>query len=120
MDCPACDAQMREFELDGVMVDDCLRCGGVWLDAGEAKDLVKQNPSPREALQKKKFDLLRQWKVAAVDGGRETDRTCPRCPSKLFRVNYKDIPGLQVDTCKDEECGIYLDKGELEKIRLID
>ena len=49
MDCPACDAEMREFELDGVMVDDCARCGGVWLDAGEAQDLVKQSPSPREA-----------------------------------------------------------------------
>lgn len=118
MECPACQAEMSEYDLDGVMIDECTRCKGVWLDAGEADELVKDKPTPREALQKKKFDLLRQWKVAALDA-RETDRNCPRCSAILHRVNYKDIPGLQVDKCKDD-CGIYLDKGELEKVRLID
>ena len=118
MNCPACKNPMVELELDGVMIDRCERCGGVWLDAGEADDLVKKTHSPREALKKKKLELLRQWKVAAVNP-REVDRACLRCERNLVRVNYKDIPGLQVDKCPDD-CGIYLDKGELEKVRLID
>ena len=41
---------------------------------------------------------------------------CPKCGLKLVEVEYK---GVQVDTCF--HCGgMYLDKGELEKIRLID
>lgn len=118
MECPGCQYDMSEHELDGVMIDECKRCGGVWLDAGEAEELVKKAPTPREALQKKKLELLRQWQVAALNP-RETDRGCPRCPAPLMRVNYKDIPGLQIDKCKDD-CGMYLDKGELEKVRLID
>ena len=118
MECAGCKGEMQELELDGVMIDRCERCGGVWLDAGEADDLVKKTPTPREALQKKKLELLRQWKVAAVDP-REVDRACPRCDKNLLRVNYKDIPGLQVDKCQDD-CGMYLDKGELDKVRLID
>lgn len=118
MDCPACQADMKEYDLDGVMIDECTRCKGVWLDAGEADDLVKADPSPRESIKKKKYELLRQWKVAALDP-RKTDRTCPRCEGGLLRVNYKDIPGLQVDKC-GSDCGIYLDRGELEKVRLID
>ena len=30
-----------------------------------------------------------------------------------------EIPGLEVDKCT-ADCGMYLDKGELEKVRLID
>ena len=118
MECSGCQGNMTELTLDGVQIDRCDRCGGVWLDAGEAEALVKKAPTPREALQKKKLDLLRQWKVAALDP-REVDRACPRCSKNFVRVNYKDIPGLQVDRCP-AQCGMHLDKGELEKIRLID
>ncbi len=118
MECSACQGNMTELTLDGVVIDRCDRCAGVWLDAGEADSLVKKTPTPREALQKKKLELLRQWKVAAVDP-REVDRACLRCGKNLLRVNYKDIPGLQVDKCP-ADCGMFLDKGELEKIRLID
>jgi len=116
--CAGCKGDMEELTLDGVQIDRCARCGGVWLDAGEAESLYKQEPSPKENLAKKKLELLRQWKVAAING-REVDRGCPRCQRNLLRVNYKDIPGLQVDKCPDD-CGMHLDKGELEKVRLID
>ena len=118
MECSACQGAMKELTLDGVLIDRCERCGSVWLDAGEADELVKKQPSPREELQKKKLSLLRQWKVAALEP-KQVDRTCPRCQKYLERVNYKDIPGLQVDRCL-AQCGMHLDKGELEKIRLID
>jgi Zn-finger nucleic acid-binding protein len=109
---------MDEVELEGVLIDRCLRCGGVWLDAGEAEDLAAKGPaSPRDELKRKKYELLRQWKVSPVDP-RPTDRTCPRCDGGLLRVNYKQVPGLLVDKC-EADCGLYLDKGELEKIRLI-
>lgn len=33
--CPACPAAMRPLRLQGVLVDLCFACGGLWLDAGE-------------------------------------------------------------------------------------
>lgn len=119
MNCSGCGGTMKELTVEKVTIDRCERCGGVWLDAGEADDLVKAAPkSPKDALKKKKYELLRQWKVSPQDP-RPTDRACPRCDEHLQRVNYKDVPGLLVDKCP-EDCGLYLDQGELEKIKLVD
>jgi uncharacterized protein len=118
MDCSACKNPMNEVDLDGVRIDRCDKCGGVWLDAGEAEALVKKDPSPKDEMKKVKLKLLQQWKTAAIEP-KEVDRTCPRCHAAMLRVNYKEIPGLQVEKCPSD-CGLYLDKGELEKVRLID
>ena len=116
--CSGCKAEMEEIELEGVLIDQCGRCGGVWLDAGEDETLAaKKKLTPAEEMRKKKLDLLRQWKVVA-SAARVTDRECPRCNKHMHRSNYKDIPGLQVDRCP-ADCGLYLDKGELSKVRLV-
>ncbi|MCW8140070.1 MAG: zf-TFIIB domain-containing protein [Planctomycetota bacterium] len=118
MNCSGCGGKMEEVVVDDVTIDRCERCGGVWLDAGEADDLARRGPvSPADEMRRKKYDLLRQWKTA--DDPRPTERVCPRCDEHLARVNYKQVPGLLVDKCP-KDCGLYLDKGELEKIRLID
>jgi Zn-finger nucleic acid-binding protein len=118
MNCSGCGGTMAEIGIEGVMIDRCGRCGGVWLDSGEADDLAKKAPkSPKDALKAKKYELMRQWKVAPQDP-RPTDRSCPRCDAHLTRVNYKSVPGLLVDKCPDD-CGMYLDAGEMAKITLI-
>ena len=33
--CPLCNEPLVAFELDGIEIDRCVDCGGVWLDAGE-------------------------------------------------------------------------------------
>lgn len=41
MNCPVCDGvRMREVERNGVMIDICPRCKGVWLDRGELDKLL--------------------------------------------------------------------------------
>ena len=35
MQCPRCDGTLYETEYEGVKVDVCNKCTGVWLDAGE-------------------------------------------------------------------------------------
>ncbi|SDW56028.1 zf-TFIIB domain-containing protein [Paenibacillus sp. CF384] len=42
MKCPVCsDVRMREIEKDGVLIDVCPDCKGVWLDRGELDKLVR-------------------------------------------------------------------------------
>lgn len=118
MTCAGCKADMTEVVVDGVTIDRCPRCGGVWLDAGEAEELAKATKPGKDALKRRKYELLRQWRTSPVDP-RPTDRECPRCGAALSRANYKDIPGLHVDHCAKAGCGLYLDKGELEKVRLV-
>lgn len=39
--CPVCsDIKMREIEKDGVLIDVCPDCKGVWLDRGELDKLM--------------------------------------------------------------------------------
>jgi len=41
MNCPVCnDVRMREVEKEGVLIDICPSCKGVWLDRGELDKLM--------------------------------------------------------------------------------
>jgi len=43
MKCPVCnDVRMREVEKNGVMIDVCPECKGVWLDRGELEKLMNE------------------------------------------------------------------------------
>ena len=45
MSCPRCDGTLREIQFEGVMIDTCDDCGGVWLDSGELETLMKSDRS---------------------------------------------------------------------------
>lgn len=56
MTCPKCQAEMRSYERNGVHVDQCTDCRGLFLDRGELERLVeaegsfyRQPPAPQEA-----------------------------------------------------------------------
>lgn len=42
--CPkGCDGPLTAVTMQGVVVDRCEKCGGVWLDAGELETLTAQD-----------------------------------------------------------------------------
>jgi Zn-finger nucleic acid-binding protein len=46
--CPKCGADMRSYERNGVVVDQCTGCRGVFLDRGELERLVDAEGSHYE------------------------------------------------------------------------
>ena len=40
MTCPKCEASMRSYERNGITVDQCTGCRGVFLDRGELEHLI--------------------------------------------------------------------------------
>jgi uncharacterized protein len=38
--CPVCQGAMREHNRDGILIDSCTQCRGVWLDRGELEKLL--------------------------------------------------------------------------------
>ena len=40
MICPKCQGQMRSYERNGIHVDQCTECRGLFLDRGELEHLV--------------------------------------------------------------------------------
>jgi len=43
MKCPKCGMDMIEIDFEGIKVDKCSSCLGVYFDDGEVADLVKKN-----------------------------------------------------------------------------
>lgn len=42
MSCPRCDGTLKPNSFEGVEIDTCEKCGGVWLDSGELEQLTKR------------------------------------------------------------------------------
>lgn len=40
MNCPKCESEMRSYERNGVTVDQCTGCRGIFLDRGELERLI--------------------------------------------------------------------------------
>ncbi|MFN0248462.1 MAG: zf-TFIIB domain-containing protein [Kofleriaceae bacterium] len=49
MNCPRCSRSMSEVDRDGITIDRCNSCRGIWLDRGELEKLIARDSSPRDA-----------------------------------------------------------------------
>lgn len=105
--CPRDGATMRRFDFAGVVVDRCIRCGGIWLDLGELRQLLEAPVDARERL-------------SDFDGGHGLDDTssatgggaCPRDTMILTRVRDARQRHIEYDLCM--HCGgVFFDTGEL-------
>ena len=45
MNCPRCTTSMEELDRDGITIDRCTSCRGVWLDRGELERLTARGRS---------------------------------------------------------------------------
>ncbi len=106
MRCPKCKDDMEQVQFDGVEIDRCKNCNGMWFDVGES-------------------DALRNEKAAtAIDigdshGGKqmnEIDRyRCPRCNGGMMRMadsQQSDIWYEECTSCK----GTFFDAGEFKDL----
>lgn len=46
MKCPKCGYDLITGEWDGIQIDQCTHCHGIWFDAGEAEALIKTATTP--------------------------------------------------------------------------
>ncbi|MEO5315160.1 zf-TFIIB domain-containing protein [Pseudarthrobacter sp. CC12] len=43
--CPKCGSEMRPYERNGIIIDQCLGCRGIFLDRGELESLMDAESS---------------------------------------------------------------------------
>ena len=106
MDCVKCDGKLHPIEVEGVVVDQCDACSGIWFDGGELERVTRM----------KRLGALEipPRRDAAADAKRAR---CPRCggEGKLVPV-ASTTSEIHVDTCA--VCGgKWLDGGELAILR---
>lgn len=107
MDCPACKSQMFVMEYDGLELDHCPDCEGVWFDGGELALLFAdaQDRAHPELVP----GLIRDLPDAATG---EAQRRCPACRRRMRKVNIGPRRRVLVDACGRGH-GLFFDRGEV-------
>jgi len=107
MRCPACKTQMFVMESEGLELDHCPQCAGVWFDAGELALLFADRD-----------DRARPDLVPEVLAGLpaadtvEKARRCPACRHAMRKVNIGPRGRVLVDVCGRGH-GLFFDRGEV-------
>lgn len=52
MKCPNCDETLAMTERQGIEIDYCPKCRGVWLDKGELDKIIEKSMEQKEPEQK--------------------------------------------------------------------
>lgn len=105
MICPKCQYPLQTMSFDGIEVEQCANCQGIWLDLGELPAIRRLGDGPfGEAV----------GETAVYD---TLSAPCPRCGGLGHMTRLHDLqrPEIVLDTCP--VCyGIWLDGGELTRL----
>jgi Zn-finger nucleic acid-binding protein len=107
MMCPKCQSPMEPVAFEGVTVDRCTGCKGLWFDAQEQKTL--QNAKGSQAID-----------VGDVRTGRTMDTIrdikCPRCQVPMITREDVDQHHITFEMCTACK-GVFLDAGEFTDLK---
>ena len=104
--CPDCNSVLRAVYYEGVRVYLCLKCQSFFLKPKELKRI--QDTHEVEIS----IDMTPPSRL-----GDNKSRICPACDIGMKKKKYGKVSSTIIDLC--EKCnGIWLDKGELERIQL--
>lgn len=106
MRCPKCRADMAPIDYDGVEVDRCEHCNGMWFDAGEIEEL--SNSAAAAALDTGDEQVGRELNA-------ERHYECPRCYGEMESVSDKRQPHIHFESCTTCH-GSFLDAGEFRDL----
>jgi Zn-finger nucleic acid-binding protein len=108
--CPRCRVELKKMKTEGEdEVETCPQCHGFWLDYQSFARAINPQRLPKEYLESKD-----SWHKPQNDPIQYV--SCPRCGRYMNRENFSRISGIVIDRCRDH--GVWLDAGELERIRL--
>ena len=109
MICPKCQNTMEAIEYDGIEVDRCKACHGIWFDLGESDRL----PDKHAASSLDIGDPAKGRQTNEIDRYR-----CPRCSGGMMhRVDSKQ-PHIQFEECTSCR-GSFFDAGEFSDMNEI-
>ena len=113
MDCPRCKLMLRATDYEGIEVDVCDNCWGMWLDTGELKRVIDARGMTFSDAERKQFAQFRGGAAPARGAGAVA---CPRCGRDMEQVQSDTAIRLEVDRCPEH--GVWLDTGEIKDLQV--
>jgi Zn-finger nucleic acid-binding protein len=113
IDCPRCKLPLSRESYEGVEVDLCQACWGMWLDTGELEAIIASH----------QFRFSPEEKKLVIEGrgprqkGPVEPVACPRCAGRMERIYLDTQVHLVVDRCPRH--GFWLDAGEIKALQVM-
>jgi Zn-finger nucleic acid-binding protein len=105
MICPKCEATMHPIQHDGIEIDRCSGCQGLWFDAFE-----------HEALKALQGSESIDSAATAAPTTSKAIASCPRCRVAMIGMVVAGQPHIAFESCG--VChGVYFDAGEFRDFR---
>ena len=106
MRCPKCRADMDQIDYEGIEVDRCSRCNGIWFDHGEIEQLQKRKAAAKIDIGDKKTGQQSN----TIDNYR-----CPRCSGAMIKMVDPEQRHIWYEKCS--LChGSFFDAGEFKDL----
>ncbi|HAI13923.1 MAG TPA: hypothetical protein DCM28_19625 [Phycisphaerales bacterium] len=107
MRCPKCQNTMREVDFEGLTIERCECCKGLWFDLHECKKLIAIKGS--EIIDAGSPSVGEEHnKLGVYD--------CPKCLHRMSQMVDHQQPHIWYEQCPG--CGgVYLDAGEFSDLK---
>ena len=110
MRCPKCASAMEKADHEGIEIERCTVCRGLFFDMFELDDLKKLQGS--EALDPGEAALGKN--LNKVD-----DYPCPKCSNPMIKMVDRRQRHIWYEACS--QCfGIFLDAGEFKDLKALE
>jgi len=106
--CPKCKVELQTKIYKKLELDVCPSCQGMWLDTLEFEYIT----SPKDVYTDPSLEPI--FIPTPLEERENSYYECVRCNNLMNRINFKRS-GVLIDICCDH--GVWLDKGELTRIR---
>jgi len=108
MNCPNCSIALVQKNIQGIQIDECEQCEGIWLEEAELRQVKDKIDSDLNWMD---FEILKHPEKFKPKAKRTA---CPSCKKAMSVLDY-DETKVEIDYCTDCK-GVWLEKNELESI----
>jgi Zn-finger nucleic acid-binding protein len=106
--CPKCRGELEAIIYEGIEVDRCCQCTGIWFDSSEADNLKNIKGSENIDIGK----INEETQKESLD----TQIPCPHCDVSMMKMLDIDKHPIWYETCPQCQ-GIWFDAGEFKKFK---
>ncbi len=108
--CPECQRPFSPVKVGSVTLDECTRCGGLWVDSASFRRVCEETEEQTVVLKA----ISSRPEAAPPTGGPQRYWPCPECRRLMNRQNFARVSGIIVDVCRGH--GVWFNQGELRRI----
>lgn len=110
--CPRCEVKLLRVSVAGHALQECQRCGGLWVDTATFRQICARKEEQEAVLGFEGEGAA--GSVAAKQAAERVYVPCPECGRLMNRQQFAGCSHVILDLCREH--GIWFDRHELRQI----